>query len=417
MNKFVKTFQKLTALCFFLSLIQAPAFASRVGVWHRDGCNTGIYSGCIRFPEAQNVATYPNNAVTSDIYQFPRDNPKKGINTINMTKLINALGKKEIAMTDYAITANGGSGGISQCFEGAFRLDSSIWTRVNTSRGIAFQLKSFPYLGFLFKIKTNIGGPSGRLPANNFFRGWHNVEGYELTFPTGCAFGYDVTIQPVMSIEPIDVRDQAPSDFNFPTGGDFSLNLEHSFFGAFSLNGRDSRDTSGFRPRVTEDSGATINGKNVTLRISAATCWTEAGWHETRDFGTIKNKDVGLKDITASDVTIKVNCGANRNIEPWIVFTDDNNLNNRTSILTMKYTGDPSKGVNVGVKLKKQDNTYVSFGPDSSKINTQNQFRLVYDGLNKYSVTLTPQLVKLNSTQKVDGGQLEGLATYTLSYQ
>ena len=221
-------------------------------------------------------------------------------------------------------------------------------------------------------------------------------------------------IQPVLEVTPVDLTPYVPSTFDFPQG-DINLNLERSFVGTFSLEGR---ETTAWRARVTEDGGSAINGRNVTIRLSAVTCNIKGGANHTRDFGTKKSSDI-TAPITISDVNIRVDCGANAYIEPWIVFTDNNDTGSTSNILKMVYTDDRTKIANVGIKLKLKNNNYISFGPDSPKKGTQNQLKLTkeFPLQNKYIISFTPELIKLNASQRIEGGQLEGLATYTLSYQ
>ena len=156
----------------------------------------------------------------------------------------------------------------------------------------------------------------------------------------------------------------------------------------------------------------------MTIRLSAVTCTIDNPANHVRDFGTKKSSDI-TGPIATSDIDIRVNCGANAYIEPWIVFTDNNNMSNVSNILKMVYTDDRSKIANIGIKLKQKNGNYISFGPDSPKKGTQNQLKLTkeFPLQNKYIISFTPELIKLNASQRIEGGQLEGLATYTLSYQ
>ncbi|BBF05810.1 TPA: hypothetical protein ACPP6Z_000621 [Haemophilus influenzae] len=128
MNKFVKTFQKLTALFIILNAIAQEVQADKVGEWHND-CNTGGNHGCIRFPGGQSVAHHPKGQVLTDRYLFPRDNPVSTSKPIDMTKLIQALGKHEIAMETYRIPGKSSSRNHS-CFSSELHLDSSIWNKI-----------------------------------------------------------------------------------------------------------------------------------------------------------------------------------------------------------------------------------------------------------------------------------------------
>ncbi|EFA28718.1 hypothetical protein HAINFHK1212_1645, partial [Haemophilus influenzae HK1212] len=84
MNKFVKTFQKLTALFIILNAIPKEVQADKVGEWHRQDCDSGIFSACIRFPNISSVTKYPSTKITTQRYLFPRDNPVSTTRPIDM---------------------------------------------------------------------------------------------------------------------------------------------------------------------------------------------------------------------------------------------------------------------------------------------------------------------------------------------
>ncbi|WP_192879069.1 fimbrial protein [Haemophilus haemolyticus] len=160
--------------------------------------------------------------------------------------------------------------------------------------------------------------------------------------------------------------------------------------------------------------GASIIGSNVTIKINATTCDITGTKNHAHNFGKIRSIDLKTPK-QGPEMSIIVNCGRYQ-IDPHIVFSDANTPNNTSDILSMFYTGGVAS--NVGVKLrKKTDSTYIKFGPDSSKKGITNQFKMTPIGNNHFSVTFTPELIKKNSSANVDGGILEGLATYTLSYQ
>lgn len=414
MNKGTKTFQKLTALFITIFAMPKETLAIKWGEWH-GGCNTGIYTACIRFPGTESISYYPKQEVNTKRYSFPRDNPTSPKNPIDMAALIRELGGiQEIRTEPYRIDRRAGTGG-NGCFQLTSRFDSSRFTKINYHGRTAFQLNSFPYLGFIFRVKSELSGTAKTLPGNSIIDGKMNsVTDYEKSFDTGCMFTGSLGIQPVLEVEPVDLTPYVPGTFNFAQG-DINLNLEHSFVGTFSIEGR---DTSAYRPRVTEDGGSSINGRNVTIRLYAVTCIIDGQANHVRDFGTKRSSGI-TAPIETSDVNIRVNCGANAYIEPWIVFTDNNNKNNVGNILKMVYTDDSSKTANVGVRLKQKNGSYIEFGPDSSKKGTTHQIKLTkeFPLQNKYIITFTPELIKLNTSQKIDGGSLEGLATYTLSYQ
>ncbi|WP_105888818.1 fimbrial protein [Haemophilus influenzae] len=411
MNKFVKTFQKLTALFIILNAIPKEVQADKQGEWHNE-CNTGGNHGCIRFPGGQSVTHYPKQPITTERYLFPRDNPVSASKPIDMTKLIQALGKHEIAMETYRIPGKSSSRNNS-CFLSELHLDRSIWNTIPNTSPTIFQLKEFPYLGFTFRVRSSLSGQPARVGENNFLQGWHNINDYENEFRSGCGFTTELRITPIMEITPKDLS-HLVHDFQFPSG-DIDLKLQNAFFGAFSLDGY---SRAGPKPVVTEDAGTTINGNNVNIRLSAVTCLINGQANHERDFGTKKSSDI-TAPITTKPVDIRVDCGAATYIEPWIVFTDNNDTGNVSSTLKMVYTDDRAKIANVGIRLKQKNGNYIEFGPDSPKKGTQNQIKLTkeFAQQNRYIITFTPELIKLNASQKIDGGQLEGLATYTLSYQ
>ncbi|NYA27537.1 fimbrial protein [Haemophilus haemolyticus] len=414
MNKFVKTFQKLTALFITMFAMPKETLAIKWGEWH-GGCNTGIYTACIRFPGTQSISYYPTHEINTKRYNFPRDNPTSLKNPIDMNALINELKIPAPIRTEpYQIERRSGTGG-NGCFQMTARFDSSLFTKVNYQGGIAFQLNSFPYLGFVFRVGTALSGTAKRIQGNTDIDGkLYPVTDYEKSFNTGCMFTGSIGIQPLLEVTPVDLTAYVPSTFDF-SKGDIDLNLERSFVGTFSIEGR---ETSAYRPRVTEDGGSAINGKNVTIRLSAVTCMIDGSSNHVRDFGTKRSSDI-TGPITTSGVDIRVNCGANAYIEPWIVFTDNNDMSSVSNILKMVYTDDRAKVANVGIRLKQKNGNYISFGPDSPKKGTQNQLKLTkeFPLQNKYIISFTPELIKLNASQRIEGGQLEGLATYTLSYQ
>lgn len=421
MNKFVKTFQKLTALFITIFAMPKETLADKVAEWHRDGCNTGIYNACVRFPGNTSTSYYPDHNIETKRYNFPRDNPTSPNNPIDMGALIRDLGgTKNIRTETYKLYRQAGTGS-KGCFQVTARFDNKLFNIVDYQGKKAFQLNSFPYLGFVLRVKTdlsgfgaNIGGPNGNGSYNGKF---YPVNDYDISFPTGCMFTAELGITPVLEVTPVDLTNYVPSTFDFTKyNGNINLNLEHSFVGAFSLEGR---ELDGWRPRVTSDGGSSINGKNVTILLSATTCNIEGGANHTRDFGTKKSSEISTSPIKESEVRISVNCGAATYIEPWIVFTDAYNLDNRTDKLKMVYTDDKTKTANVVIKLKLENNDYIHFGPPSPKKGTQNQLKLKkeYSQQNHYNISFTPELIKLNASQKIDGGQVEGIATYTLSYQ
>ncbi|VTP77082.1 fimbrial protein [Haemophilus influenzae] len=420
MNKGTKTFQKLTALFITIFAMPKETLADKVAEWHRDGCNTGIYNACVRFPGNTSTYYYPNHNIETKRYNFPRDNPTSQKNPIDMDALIRELGgTKNIRTETYKLYRQAGTGS-KGCFQVTARFDSSLFTKVNYQGKTAFQLNSFPYLGFVLRVKTdlsgfgaNIGGTYGNSSYNGKF---YPVKDYDISFPAGCMFTAELGITPVLEVTPVDLTPYVSSTFDFTKyNGDINLNLEHSFVGAFSLEGRELGSS---KPRVTSDGGSAINGRNVTIRLSAVTCTIDNPANHVRDFGTKKSSDI-TGPIATSDVDIRVNCGANAYIEPWIVFTDNNNMSNVSNTLKMVYTDDRSKSANVGIKLKLKNNNYIEFGPDSSKKGTQHQIKLTkeFPQQNKYIISFTPELIKLDASQKIEGGRLEGLATYTLSYQ
>lgn len=414
MNKGTKTFQKLTALFITIFAMPKETLAIKEGEWH-GGCNTGIYTACIRFPGTESISYYPKKEINTNRYLFPRDNPTSPKNPINMAALIREFGgTQEIRTEAYRIYRRAGTGS-NGCFQVTSRFDSSHFTKINYQGQTAFQLKTFPYLGFLFRVKADLSGNTAILPVNSAVNGkMHPVTDYDISFPTGCTFTGELGIQPVLEVTPVDLTPYVPEAFNFAQG-DINFNLEHSFVGTFSLEGR---ETSAYRPRVTSDGGSAINGKNVTIHLSAVTCPIEGQTNHVRDFGTQKSSGI-TSPITTSGVTIRVNCGAATYIEPWIVFTDNNNTKNVSNILKMVYTDDGTKVANVGVRLKQKNGSYIEFGPDSSKKGTTHQLKLTkeFPLQNKYIISFTPELIKLNPSQRIEGGRLEGLATYTLSYQ
>ncbi|PRI44682.1 hypothetical protein BV195_01796 [Haemophilus influenzae] len=68
----------------------------------------------------------------------------------------------------------------------------------------------------------------------------------------------------------------------------------------------------------------------------------------------------------------------------------------------MVYKNNRAKTANVGIKLKQQNNNYISFVPDSSKRGTQNQLKLTKEfvGQNKYIMTFILKLIKLDNFKK-----------------
>lgn len=415
MNKRAKTFQKLTALFITIFAMPKETLADKVGEWHRDGCNTGLYSGCVRFPGNTSISYYPDHNIDTKRYAFPRDNPTSPNNPIDMNALIRELGgKKNIRTETYKLYRQAGTGG-NGCFQITARFDNQLFTIVNHQGKKVFQLNSFPYLGFELRVKTDLSGFGANIGGNSSFNGkFHDVTSYDISFPTGCMFTGELGITPVLEVTPVDLTPYVPGTFNF-SKGNIDLNLEHSFVGTFAIEGRES---SAFRPRVTSDGGSTINGKNVTIRLYATTCWIDGQANHVRDFGTKRSSEI-TAPITTSDVDILVDCGANAYIEPWIVFTDNNNTSNISNTLKMVYTSDSTKVANVGIRLKQKNGHYIEFGPDSPKKGTTHQLKLTkrFAAQNKYIISFTPELIKLNASQKIDGGSLEGLATYTLSYQ
>lgn len=420
MNKGAKTFQKLTALFITIFAMPKETLADKVAEWHRDGCNTGIYNACVRFPGNTSISYYPDHNIETKRYNFPRDNPTSLKNPIDMDGLIRDLGgTKNIRTETYKLYRQAGTGS-KGCFQVTARFDESRFTLVDYQGKKAFQLNSFPYLGFVLRVKTDLSGfgaSIGGTYGNSSYNGkFYPVNNYDISFPTACMFTAEIGITPVLEVTPVDLTPYVPSTFDFAKyNGDINLNLEHSFVGAFSLEGR---ELDGWRPRVTSDGGSAINGKNVTIRLSATTCMIDVPTNHIRDFGTKRSSSI-TAPITTSDVDIRVNCGENKHIEPWIVFTDNNNTDNVSSILKMVYTDDRAKVANVGIRLKQKNGNYISFGPDSPKKGTQNQLKLTkeFPLQNKYIISFTPELIKLNASQRIEGGQLEGLATYTLSYQ
>lgn len=420
MNKGAKTFQKLTALFITIFAMPKETLADKVAEWHRDGCNTGIYNACVRFPGNTSTHYYPDHNIETKRYNFPRDNPTSQKNPIDMDALIRDLGgTKNIRTETYKLYRQSGTGS-KGCFQVTARFDSKLFTIIDYQGKKAFQLNSFPYLGFVLRVKTDLSGfganIGGRYGNSSYNGKYHPVNDYDISFPTGCMFTAELGITPVLEVTPVDLTPYVPSTFDFSKyNGDINLNLERSFVGAFSLEGR---ELDGWRPRVTSDGGSAINGKNVTIHLSAVTCMIDGSSNHVRDFGTKRSSDI-TGPITTSDVDIRVNCGANAYIEPWIVFTDNNDTGNTNNILKMVYTDDRTKIANVGIKLKQKNGNYISFGPDSPKKGTQNQLKLTkeFPLQNKYIISFTPELIKLNASQRIEGGRLEGLATYTLSYQ
>ncbi|HHF6962071.1 TPA: fimbrial protein [Haemophilus influenzae] len=420
MNKFVKTFQKLTALFIILNSVPKEAMADKVGEWHRADCNSGIFSACIRFPNTSSVIKYPSTKITTKRYLFPRDNPVSTTRPIDMAGIINALGERDIKLDAYRIPSRGVTGSNS-CFAFTYRVDPSAWNIVQTREGTAFQLKRFPLLGFILKIRTTFVGPANFNPGNNQYKVWKDITQYEVEFPTACSQTAELKITPEVKIKPLDLSRYVPIDFAFKldqinTNGEFELNLQNTFFGAFSLDGR--YGGTAVATKVTSDGGVTVEGSNVTIRLNAVTCNIEGGANHTRDFGTKKSSEI-TAPIKTSDVDIRVNCGSNAYINPWIVFTDANNLGNRSDTLKMIYKNNGAQTANVGIKLKQKNGNYISFGPDSPKKGTQNQIKLTkeFPQQNTYIISFTPELIKLDNSKKIEGGELEGRATYTLSYQ
>lgn len=417
MNKGTKTFQKLTALFITIFAMPKETLAIKWGEWHSDGCNTSIYRACVRFPGTQSVSYYPTHNIDTKRYAFPRDNPTSPNNPIDMNALISDLGGRQEVWTEpYRVKRISGTGSLG-CFQITGRFDEQLFKKIDYKGTKVFQLKSFPYLGFKLRVKTNLSGLGANINHNATINGqWYPVEDYDISFPTGCMFTGELGIQPVLEVTPVDLTPYVPSTFDFTKyNGDINLNLEHSFVGSFAMEGR---DVSGWRPRVTSDGGSAINGKNVTIHLYATTCWIDGKANHLRDFGTKRSSEI-TAPITTSDVDILVDCGANAYIEPWIVFTDNNNTSNVSNTLKMVYTSDSTKVANVGIRLKQKNGHYIEFGPDSPKKGTTHQLKLTkrFAAQNKYIISFTPELIKLNASKKIDGGSLEGLATYTLSYQ
>ncbi len=129
---------------------------------------------------------------------------------------------------------------------------------------------------------------------------------------------------------------------------------------------------------------------------------------------------VGLPTVSASQLSpvgatagntgfnISVSCAAGTNV--YVTLTDSTTPSNTTSNLTLD-----SKATATGVKLRllNSSGSPVSYGPDSAVAGNKNQW-LVGASASTTSIPLTAQYI---STGTVKPGVVDGVATFTMSYQ
>ncbi|WP_112081840.1 fimbrial protein [Haemophilus influenzae] len=405
----VKVNKKITALSPIMAIGVIAIFGSsslwaadKIGRWEP---RTAAQRPYLVFDSNLEVSHYPEGPVVSNVYTFPRDNPPSSLDISNLTT---QLRKKEYNMATYRIPVSGVN--TLGCFQARYLIDNQNLTPISTASGTVWQVKSFPYLGFKLRVRTRTQRNAG---IGQNYDQWHDVNSSEFTFPTSCTGSAAMRITPIMEIEPI-ILNNIPTDIKFENG-EANINLSKITFGYFYLQGRDASTGNTWRPDVEDHGGASIVGSNVTIKTNATTCDITSTKNHFHNFGKIRSTDLDTPK-QGPEMSIIVNCGRYPTIDPHIVFSDANTPNNTSDVLSMFYTGGVAS--NIGIKLrKKTDSTYIKFGPHSSKKGITNQFKMTPIGNYRFSVTFTPELIKKNSSANVDGGVLEGLATYTLSYQ
>jgi type 1 fimbria pilin len=106
--------------------------------------------------------------------------------------------------------------------------------------------------------------------------------------------------------------------------------------------------------------------------------------------------------------SIELQCGAGNNV--YVTLTDATDPGNRTELLTL---ADDSSASGVKLRVRKSDDSFVPFGPDSAAPGNTNQW-LVGPSATTSAIPLKVQYV---STGTVTPGTVNARATFTLSYQ
>ncbi|MFG9466488.1 fimbrial protein, partial [Pseudomonas paraeruginosa] len=96
----------------------------------------------------------------------------------------------------------------------------------------------------------------------------------------------------------------------------------------------------------------------------------------------------------------------------FVTFTDAVNPTNTSDVLSLS-SGSTATGV--GIQIRRDDNTAIKFGPDSTVANNVNQWKVGEYGNVEVSIPLKAGYKKTG--QKVTAGTANGTATFTFSYQ
>ncbi|TQS58917.1 hypothetical protein DSB72_26745 [Salmonella enterica subsp. enterica serovar Typhimurium] len=150
---------------------------------------------------------------------------------------------------------------------------------------------------------------------------------------------------------------------------------------------------------------------NINVNIKPATCNLNQKSY-TVPLKTVNLSDFALtgSEVFAGDLTIPLQCGDNT-VEIYATMTDSMIPSNRSDILSIRRPG--AEGI--GLKIYAQGNTIpLSFGPDSSVKENQNQWKVSSRGTVSPNVTLKVNYVR---TGAIVAGSVDAISTITFSYQ
>ncbi|MCW8026917.1 MULTISPECIES: fimbrial protein [Pseudomonas aeruginosa group] len=157
-----------------------------------------------------------------------------------------------------------------------------------------------------------------------------------------------------------------------------------------------------------------VNG-SIPIRPRVPTCKLQTP-RVSVNFGQLDMSEVILEAQSSfRSFELKLLCAGGETgtrTKMFVTFTAAVNPTNTSDVLSLS-SGSTATGV--GIQIRRDDNTAIKFGPDSTAANNVNQWKVGENG--NVEVTIPLKAGYKKTGQKVTAGTANGTATFTFSYQ
>jgi type 1 fimbria pilin len=165
------------------------------------------------------------------------------------------------------------------------------------------------------------------------------------------------------------------------------------------------------------DSCSSLMLTNQTLQttiannaVSASSCQVLSSSINVR-LSNISSSMLNAVGTSTGDTQFNIELNCQTGVRVYLTLTDATDIGNTSSLLSLKPV---STATGVKLRILKNDETVVRYGPDSSMSGNMNQWLIGSSGLTN-SIPLKVQYYR--DGQTIGNGSVEAAATFTLSYQ